>query len=94
MLCVTTAKVCVYKTITGYLPFVLHCSFYVRLMLHGWKYPHAIKLEYMPRAALVHFLSQNIIQQKSKSLQTKLLACVFKQVNNMVVKSLLSQHAQ
>lgn len=64
---VTTAKVCVYKTITGYLPFIVHCSFYVRclnLMLHGWKYCHAIKLEHMPCATYHTFYLKTLSNSK------------------------------
>lgn len=64
---VTTAKVCVYKTITGCLTFIVHCFFYVRclnLMLHGWKYRHAIKLERMPHATYYTFYLKTLSNGK------------------------------
>lgn len=64
---VTTDKVCVYKTVTGYLPFIVQCSFYVRhlnLMLHGWKHHHAIKLEPMLHATNYTFYLKTLSNSK------------------------------
>lgn len=70
---VTTTKVCVYKEMTSYLPFIVHFSFYVRylnLMLHGWKDRCAIKLEHTPHTKYYTYYSKTLSKSRGSLCNT------------------------